>query len=67
MMIDDYLSYLYESAMAVMGCRAAKAGIVSLSQKLKREQNPEKRLWLQKQIIKYRKKVAKCRARNLMI
>jgi len=67
--IDKGFDQLLEGgATAVMGCRAAKAGIVSLTRKLGTgDLSTDQKIWLQRKIISYKRKVKKCEAMGLMI
>jgi len=69
MILNDYLDYLNEGgATAVMGCRAAKHGLISLSRKLHTGQaSMDQKIWMQRKIVKYKSKVEKCKKLGLMI
>ena len=69
MILNDYLDYLNEGgATAVMGCRAAKHGLISLSRKLHTGQSTaDQKIWMQRKIVKYKAKVDKCKKLGLMI
>ena len=69
MILNDYLDYLNEGgATAVMGCRAAKHGLISLSRKLHTGQaSMDQKIWMRRKIVKYKSKVEKCKKLGLMI
>ena len=69
MILNDYLDYLNEGgATAVMGCRAAKHGLISLTRKLHTSQSTtDQKIWMQRKIQKYKSKVEKCKKLGLMI